>query len=48
MYSDLDVLRDHKLGKGGFGTVWKGVWVPGEKGVAIKEVDQLNPREVGY
>ena len=46
-YSDLKVLRDNRLGSGAVGTVWKGVWIPGGKVVAVKEGDQIDPREVG-
>ena len=46
-YSDLKVLRDNRLGSGAFGTVWKGEWIQGKKVVAVKEGDQLKPREVG-
>jgi len=28
--------------------VWKGEWMPGKKVVAIKKVEEMDRREVGY
>jgi len=44
VYSELKFFEE--IGKGGFGTVWKGEWIPGEKVVAIKKVQTIVEREV--
>ena len=44
VYSELKFYEE--IGKGGFGTVWKGEWIPGEKVVAIKKVQTIVEREV--
>ena len=44
IYSELKFYEE--IGKGGFGTVWKGEWMPGEKVVAIKKVQTIVEREV--
>lgn len=44
VYSELKFYE--KIGKGGFGTVWKGQWIPAEKVVAIKKVQTIVEREV--
>jgi len=45
VYSDLKFIE--VVGKGGFGMVWKGEWMPGKKVVAIKKVEEIVEREVG-
>ena len=45
VYSDLKFLE--VVGKGGFGIVWRGEWMPGKKVVAIKKMDKFE-REVSY
>ena len=46
VFSDLKFIE--VIGKGGFGMVWKGEWMPGKKVVAIKKVEEMDRREVGY
>ena len=45
LFSDLKFIE--VIGKGGFGMVWKGEWMPGKKVVAIKKVEEIVEREVG-
>ena len=44
MYADLKFID--RVGRGGFGTVWRGQWK--DLTVAIKAVIDLNEREVGF
>ena len=44
VFSDLKFIE--VVGKGGFGMVWKGEWMPGKKVVAIKKVEEIVEREV--
>ena len=45
VFTDLKIFK--MIGSGGFGSVWKGEWIPGKKVVAIKKVQDIVEREVG-